>query len=110
VIVLDASVLIAHVDATDSHHDRADELLLLAVDQEQPLGAGPLRLATLREATNLTMPDCCSSPPTKPGTRWPGSMTTSRMWLAAAASPCEDGEGAVTPLSRSSAENIKNTP
>ena len=96
-IVLDASVLIAHFDATDSHHDRAGELLLLAVDQEQPLGASPitlaevlvgparigrmdqataaldqlrvrpvalpqdtpLRLATLRAATSLPMPDCC---------------------------------------------------
>lgn len=32
-IVLDASVLIAHLDATDAHHDRACELLLLAADQ-----------------------------------------------------------------------------
>lgn len=96
-IVLDASVLIAHFDATDSHHDRAGELLLLAADQDRPLGASPItlaevlvgparagridqatvaldqlrvcpvilpqdapsRLATLRAATTLTMPDCC---------------------------------------------------
>jgi predicted nucleic acid-binding protein len=96
-IVLDASVLIAHFDATDSHHDRAGELLLLAADQDRPLGASPItlaevlvgparagrigqaavvldqlrvcpvalpqdapfRLATLRVATSLKMPDCC---------------------------------------------------
>lgn len=96
-IVLDASVLIAHLDASDSHHDHASELLLLAVDRDQPWGASPitlaevlvgparagrldqataaldqlrvcpvalppdapLRLATLRAATNLAMPDCC---------------------------------------------------
>lgn len=96
-IVLDASVLIAHFDATHSHHDRADELLLQAIDEEQPLAASPitlaevlvgparagrldqattaldqlqvcpvalpqdapLRLAMLRAATSLTMPDCC---------------------------------------------------
>lgn len=96
-IVLDASVLIAHFDATDSHHDRAGELLLLAADQDRSLGVSPitlaevlvgparagrtdqatavlnqlrvcpvalpldapLRLATLRAATMLTMPDCC---------------------------------------------------
>ncbi|HWR48243.1 MAG TPA: type II toxin-antitoxin system VapC family toxin [Pseudonocardiaceae bacterium] len=96
-IVLDASVLIAHFDATDSRHDRAAELLLLAADQDRPLGASPItlaevlvgparagridraavaldqlrvrpvtlpqdapsRLATLRAATTLTMPDCC---------------------------------------------------
>jgi predicted nucleic acid-binding protein len=45
VIVLDASVLIAHLDATDSHHDRACELLLLAADQDEPLGASPITLA-----------------------------------------------------------------
>ena len=33
-IVLDASVLIAHLDATDAHHDRAQRLLLQAADQE----------------------------------------------------------------------------
>jgi predicted nucleic acid-binding protein len=96
-IVLDACVLIAHFDATDSHHDRAGELLLLASDQDRPLGASPItlaevlvgparagrisqavavldqlrvcpvtlpqdapsRLATLRAATTLKMPDCC---------------------------------------------------
>ncbi len=44
-IVLDASVLIAHFDATDVHHDRAGELLLLAADQDRPLGASPITLA-----------------------------------------------------------------
>ncbi len=44
-IVLDAGVLIAHLDATDGRHDRAGELLLLAADQAQPLGASPITLA-----------------------------------------------------------------
>lgn len=44
-IVLDASVLIAHFDVTDAHHDRAGELLLQAADQEQTLGASPITLA-----------------------------------------------------------------
>jgi toxin FitB len=95
VIVLDASVLIAHLDRGDSHHERAQQLLLLAVDQElaastvtlaevlvAPARAGQLdrasaaldelgvravqldagahvRLATLRAATGLKLPDCC---------------------------------------------------
>lgn len=42
-IVLDASVLIAHLDATDVHHARAGELLLAVTDE--PLGASPLTLA-----------------------------------------------------------------
>ena len=42
-IVLDASVLIAHLEATDRHHDRATELLLDALDE--PFGASPLTLA-----------------------------------------------------------------
>lgn len=42
-IVLDACVLIAHLDATDAHHARASALLLDAVDE--PLGASPLSLA-----------------------------------------------------------------
>lgn len=96
-IVLDASVLIAHFDATDSHHERAGELLLLAADESRRLGASvitlaevlvgparagrihqaaaaldqlrvcpmtlpqdaPFRLAALRAATTLKMPDCC---------------------------------------------------
>jgi predicted nucleic acid-binding protein len=45
VIVVDAGVLIAHLDATDVRHDRAGELLLLAADQAQPLGASPITLA-----------------------------------------------------------------
>ena len=42
-IVLDASVLIAHFEATDAHHDRATELLVAAA--EEPLGVSPLTLA-----------------------------------------------------------------
>ncbi len=42
-IVLDASVLIAHLEATDPHHDRATGLLVDAADE--PLGASPLTLA-----------------------------------------------------------------
>lgn len=44
-IVLDATVLIAHFDATDSRHDRAGELLLRAADQDRSLGASPITLA-----------------------------------------------------------------
>ncbi|MBV8996641.1 MAG: type II toxin-antitoxin system VapC family toxin [Pseudonocardiales bacterium] len=96
-IVLDACVLIAHLDATNCHHDRAGELLFLAADQAQSLGASPItlaevlvgpakagrmdqaaaaleqlgvcpvdlprdaamRLAGLRAATTLKLPDCC---------------------------------------------------
>jgi predicted nucleic acid-binding protein len=43
VIVLDASVLIAHLDATDGHHERATELLVNTADVS--LGASPLTLA-----------------------------------------------------------------
>jgi predicted nucleic acid-binding protein len=43
VIVLDASVLIAHFEATDSHHDRASRLLVEAADES--LGASALTLA-----------------------------------------------------------------
>jgi len=43
VIVLDASVLIAHLEASDAHHDRALALLIDAADQ--PLGISPLTLA-----------------------------------------------------------------
>lgn len=46
-IVLDAGVLIGHLDATDSHHERACELLLLAADQNEPLGASPITLAEI---------------------------------------------------------------
>ena len=42
-IVLDASVLIAHLDATDNHHERAGVILRDAV--EEPLGASPITLA-----------------------------------------------------------------
>jgi len=43
VIVLDASVLIAHLDAGDAHHERAVTLLLAAADE--PLGASPITVA-----------------------------------------------------------------
>lgn len=42
-IVLDASVLIAHLGATDALHDRAVELLVDAADEQ--LAASPLTLA-----------------------------------------------------------------
>lgn len=42
-IVLDASVLIAHLDAADAHHERATTLLTEAADE--PLGISPLTLA-----------------------------------------------------------------
>lgn len=42
-IVLDASVLIAHLDATDIHHERAGALLGDAADEA--LGASPITLA-----------------------------------------------------------------
>lgn len=42
-IVLDASVLIAHLDADDVHHQRATRLLLDTIDE--PLAASPLTLA-----------------------------------------------------------------
>jgi predicted nucleic acid-binding protein len=95
VIVLDASVLIAHLGTKDTPHDRAVELLIDTADE--PLGASPLtlaevfvgpaaagkletaqaairelevdtialgddtpsRLASLRAATRLRLPDCC---------------------------------------------------
>lgn len=42
-IVLDASVLIAHLEGADPHHDRATELLAESADQD--LGISPLTLA-----------------------------------------------------------------
>lgn len=42
-IVLDASVLIAHLESTDIHHARATQLLLSVVDEQ--LAASPLTLA-----------------------------------------------------------------
>ncbi|HEX5267659.1 MAG TPA: type II toxin-antitoxin system VapC family toxin [Acidimicrobiales bacterium] len=42
-IVVDASVLIAHLDADDVHHDRAEALL--GVTGDEPLGASRLTLA-----------------------------------------------------------------
>jgi predicted nucleic acid-binding protein len=43
VIVLDASVLIAHLDGRDAHHERATRLLLDA--GVEPLGASTISLA-----------------------------------------------------------------
>jgi len=43
VIVVDASVLIAHLDENDALHDRADDGLLATA--EQPLGCSPITLA-----------------------------------------------------------------
>jgi predicted nucleic acid-binding protein len=95
VIVLDASVVIAFLDADDSSHDAAEALLVREIDDD--LGINPLtlaevlvaparngqldaalavvrdldvrtlrfpddaavRLARLRAATGLGMPDCC---------------------------------------------------
>ena len=62
-IVVDASVLIAHLDDHDVHHARADAALLAAADQPfacSPLAAdAPVRLAALRADTGLKLPDCC---------------------------------------------------
>jgi predicted nucleic acid-binding protein len=94
-IVLDASVLIAHFWAKDIHHERADRLLAEVVNNQfsaspltlaevlvGPIKVGRLgqtqaalrtlgvravplpddaavRLAELRAATNLRLPDCC---------------------------------------------------
>jgi len=43
VIVLDASVLIAHLDGGDRHH--ADAQSLLEAHSQEPLGASPITLA-----------------------------------------------------------------
>jgi len=43
VIVLDASVLIAHLDGSDRHHARARNLL--EANSGEPLGASPITLA-----------------------------------------------------------------
>jgi predicted nucleic acid-binding protein len=43
VIVVDASVLIAHLDESDAQHDRASEQLLDLAPQ--PLGASPITIA-----------------------------------------------------------------
>jgi predicted nucleic acid-binding protein len=44
VIVLDSSVLIAHLDANDAQHSRATELLA-GIDVDEPLGASTMTLA-----------------------------------------------------------------
>jgi predicted nucleic acid-binding protein len=43
VIIVDASVLIAHFDETDAHHQRATELLIDTA--QETLGASPLTIA-----------------------------------------------------------------
>jgi predicted nucleic acid-binding protein len=94
-LILDASVLVAHLDGGDAHHERAVNLLLEAVQEEfraSPItlaevltgpaciGAldraraalaaigvrstgmdddAPEKLAVIRAATGLKMPDCC---------------------------------------------------
>ncbi|MGI8574590.1 MAG: type II toxin-antitoxin system VapC family toxin [Egibacteraceae bacterium] len=75
-IVLDASVLIAQLDAEDAHHGRASALLLGAAragQLDRATGAlrqlkvksvrldedAPMRLAALRADTRLRLPDCC---------------------------------------------------
>lgn len=94
-IALDASVIIAHFDAEDRHHDRATALLVALGDEElcasrltlaevlvgpasvgrldqavmalhqlgvQAIGLNeeaPEKLAMLRVATALKLPDCC---------------------------------------------------
>lgn len=42
-IILDASVLIAHFESTDAHHERATQLLIHAADES--LGVSPVTLA-----------------------------------------------------------------
>ena len=44
-IVVDASVLVAHLDENDAHHDAATRLLLDAADVE--LGASPITVAEI---------------------------------------------------------------
>lgn len=44
-IVLDASVLIGHLEGTDAHHDQADRLLARAIRANEALTASPLTLA-----------------------------------------------------------------
>lgn len=94
-IVLDASVLIAHLNPADTHHDEAtrillrgdrDALIVHSSTMAEVLVGGarigraaemradlesmgieladqdveePVRLATLRAATGLKLPDCC---------------------------------------------------
>jgi predicted nucleic acid-binding protein len=117
-IVLDATVLIAHLDAGDAHHDAAEAGLLEVADQ--PFCASPItlaevlvapartgrladaqaalqalrvteltlpgdaaeRLAALRVATELKLPDCCVLLAAEDG---PGTVLTFDGRLARAA-------------------------
>lgn len=45
VIVLDASVLIAHLDAADVHHRRATAVLMAAATDAEEVAASPITLA-----------------------------------------------------------------
>ena len=96
-IVLEASILIAHLDDADVHHPRATAMLLSAATDDEDVAASPItlaevlvgparagrleqalaalrqlgvigvdlptdapaRLAELRAATGLKLPDCC---------------------------------------------------
>jgi len=51
-IVLDASLLIAYLDGSDSHHDSAEALLVDAVNDD--LGVNPLTLAEVLVAPTRT--------------------------------------------------------
>ena len=44
-IILDASVLIAHLEEEDIHHVEAVNLLLSIIDRDQPIAASPMTLA-----------------------------------------------------------------
>lgn len=73
-IALDASVLIAHLNPVDTHHDAATRILL-AASTESPLvhtitlvevlvggvriGRGAQMHADLRATSGLKLPDCC---------------------------------------------------
>lgn len=66
-IVLDASVLIAHLDERDTHHERASRLL--AETGAEPLGASTITLAETLVAPRATGP---------PGRRTCGPRSTRR--------------------------------
>lgn len=44
-IVLDASILIAHLDAADEHHRRATAILVSAATDDEDVAASPITLA-----------------------------------------------------------------
>lgn len=61
-IVLDANVLIAHLDYTDALHERATDLLLDLADRQ--LGASPMTLA------DVLMGPAGPSAPRSPSSCW----------------------------------------